>query len=301
VTRRRSAVRDHLEFTAYRLARATVDRCPAVVGSALGSLLGDLFWVLGIRRGIVRFNLRLAFPEWPENTRRRLARQVARHFGRVVIDVLRFQRMGPDQFLKNVDVVGLDNAAGAATLGRGLFYLTAHLGSWEVAALTIGLVRSEPLKAVNRPLDNPLLETELARLRGRFGNLALGKRNVAREILQQLKGGGPVGILIDQKVPPEAGVAVPFFGHPAWTHSILARMVRRTGAPVVPAAALWQGPGRYVLYIHEAVVPDVLAPEELEDEPLTARFSAITEALIRDCPGQWLWYHDRWRHLRVSG
>ena len=47
------------------------------------------------------------------------------------------------------------------------------------------------------------------------------------------------------------------------------------------------------------MIPDSLSEEELEEVALTARLSAIVEAVIREHPEQWLWYHDRWRHLRV--
>ena len=129
----------------------------------------------------------------------------------------------------------LKSAAGstwkeAVERGRGVFFLTAHIGSWEVAALVTGLKLEAGLAVVNRPLDNPLLECELDRLRKLYGNHVFGKRNMLREMMKQLKKGGGVGILIDQRVHPDQGVEVPFFGHPAWTHPVLARMAVKTGA-----------------------------------------------------------------------
>ncbi len=298
MSRRRSPVRDRAEYAAYRLARGAAATLGPRGGTAVGGALGDAFWLTGVRRGIVRFNLRLAFPTWSEDERRRLAREVARHFGRVLVDALRLQGVGRDELLAAVETEGLEHAARALSLGRGVVYLTAHLGSWEVSALAMGLLRPEPLDVINRPLDNPLLEAELGALRGRFGNRTLGKRQVARGVLRRLGEGGAVGILIDQKVRPEVGVEVPFFGQPAWTHPILARLVRHTRAPVVPVAATWEAPGRYRLRLSEPVLVDELPAAELEDAPLTARFTAILEAMIRERPEQWLWYHDRWRHLR---
>jgi KDO2-lipid IV(A) lauroyltransferase len=99
-------------------------------------------------------------------------------------------------------------------------------------------------------------------------------------------------------VSEEVGVEVPFFGQPTWTHPVLARFARRTRAPVVPTFAVWEGPGRYSLRYGEVIDVDELPPAEREDLPLTARFSAVTEAAIRGRPDQWLWFHDRWRHLR---
>jgi KDO2-lipid IV(A) lauroyltransferase len=297
----RSPFRDRVEFEIYRAARASVGTLGPRSLSGIGSVLGDLFRFFGRRRSrILRFNLSLAFPEMTGEERRRLERGVARHFGRMILEAVRIQRLSPEELLREVTVEGSENAAVAADLGRGIFYLTGHLGLWEVAALSIGLARPETLRVVNRPLDNPLLEAELARLRGRFGNLALGKQNIVRGVLSQLRDGGAVGMLIDQRVHPDVGVEVPFFGAPTSTHPILARLSARTGAPVVPAAAWWESPGRYTLELREPVVPDRLAEGERDVVRLTARYTAELEKMIRRRPEQWLWYHDRWRDLRLD-
>jgi len=142
-----------------------------------------------------------------------------------------------------------------------------------------------------------LLDAELERLRAVFGNRALGKRNISREVLAAIRAGGTIGILIDQR-PRGVELEVPFFGQPAKTHPILARFVRKTGAPVVPVFCYWNGPARYTVVYGEPVLPTRLRGDELADGPLTARFMEITEAAIRRAPEQWLWYHDRWRQLR---
>ncbi|MFV2072362.1 MAG: lysophospholipid acyltransferase family protein [Thermoanaerobaculales bacterium] len=297
----RWALRNWVEYLLFRVARAITALFSPTALAWIGGRFGDLFFLVGgRRRTIIDFNLRLAFPEKTGSERRALAREVSRHFGRSALDAVKIQRLQPDQLLERVEVVGWEHVECATALGRGVFFLTAHMGSWEVAALVTGLRIDNGLAVVNRPLDNPLLEVELGRLRRLYGNHVFGKRGIAREIIQQLRKGGGVGILIDQRVEADVGVAVPFFGHPAWTHPILARMVRRTRAPVVPIFALRTAPGRYRLRYEKPVVVDHLPEAELEDEPLTARFMAILEAAIRGRPEQWLWYHDRWRHLRLG-
>jgi KDO2-lipid IV(A) lauroyltransferase len=297
----RSPLRNRLEFVAYRLARAAAHHLGPSSLARLGSGVGDLFWLLGRARGrVARFNLGLAFPELSEDQRRRLERQVARHFGRVTLDALRLQRVTPAKLLEEVEIVGRQHLEQALALGRGVFLLSAHIGSWEVAALTAGLILEQGFAVVNRPLDNPLLEAELERLRSLFGNRALGKANVSRGMLRQLKAGGAVGILIDQRAQAEQGIEVPFFGQPALTHPVLARLARRTLAPVVPIWGLPRAPGRYRVRFDEPVMIDGLSEAELEDVALTTRFIGITEGIIREFPEQWLWYHDRWRHLRQA-
>jgi len=302
VSKDRSALRNRAEFVTYRVAQKTAGVLGPRALARVGSTLGSLFFALGgQRRRIALFNLRLAYPERSEYERRRMAREVARHFGRVALDLLRMQTLEPKRFLDEVRVVDQERAVGLVERGKGIVFLTAHLGLWEVCGAADSMLRGQTMNVVNRPLDNPLLEEELARIRRRFGYEPLGKRNMVRAIMSELKVGGSVGFLLDQNVASHIGVVVPFFGQPARTHPILARVVRRTRAPVMPLCGLWDGPGRYTVHYLDPLLPDELAEDELEDLPLTTRFNEILEAMIRSRPEQWLWYHDRWRELRRLG
>jgi len=301
VSKNRSALRNNVEFAAFRMARGLIGLLSPAGLAKVGDVVGNFYATLpGRRRQIIDFNLRLAFPDMTDDERRALAYAVTRHFARSALDAIRIQRLRPEELLATVDVVGWDNVERALSHGRGVFFLTAHIGSWEVAALVTGLKIEAGLSVVNRPLDNPLLEVELDRLRRLYGNHVFGKHNIIREVLARLKKGGGVGILIDQRVREDQGVEVPFFGHPAWTPGILARMARKTRAPVVPTFALSDKPGHYRLRYDEPVVVDDLSETELEDVSLTTRYMAILEAAIRENSDQWLWYHDRWKQLRIQ-
>ena len=300
MSKKRSALRNRLEFMFFRPARVLVGVFSPAAAARFGTFLGSVFYLVSRRRRrIIDFNLDLAFPEMSVDERRHLAREVSRHFGRVTLDAIRLQGLEPNDLRAEVTVVGQANLQRAIDSGRGFFLLSAHLGSWEAAALISGLLIPGGMSVIHRPLDNPLLDAELERIRATFGNRALGKVNISREILQAIKAGEVIGILIDQR-PRDIDFEVPFFGHPAKTHPILARLVRRTGAPVVPVFGYWDGPARYTVTFSEPIVPAELTEAELGDGPLTERFMAVTEEAIRRRPEQWLWYHDRWRQLREA-
>lgn len=294
----RSDFRNYFELAVYRLARATVGRGGPGVIDPVGTFIGGLYHRLSRRRReIILFNLGLAYPELSAEERERLALRVAQHFGRALLGTLRLQRMTPEKLARLVTVEGREYLDAVSEGDRGTFFLTAHLGAWEVAALYVGLTLPSGLGIVHRPLDNPFLEAELEKFRRQFGNRTLGKEAALRSMLGDLKAGRSVGILVDQKTSAlDFGINVPFFGHPAKTHTVLARVVLKTGTPVIPCFVYAEPGGRFTFCLGPPI------PVEPGDDvtSLTARYTAVTEEAIRQRPEQWLWYHDRWRDLRQS-
>lgn len=300
MSKQRSDLRNRFEFALYCFGRMVVGFLSPSASAKLGGVLGSIFYqVSRRRREIIDFNFELAFPEMSREERTELAREVSRHFGRVAFDAVRVQGLSPEGLRAEVTLEGEDNLRRVVESDRGFFILSAHLGSWEVAALMTGLLVPGGISVIHRPLDNPMLDAELESLRATFGNRALGKSNVSREVLTEIKKGRAVGFLIDQR-PSGIDFEVPFFGHGAKTHPVLARFVRKTGVPLIPVFCTWDSPARYTVHFGEPVDPAELTDEELTDEALTERFMAITEAAIRRSPEQWLWFHDRWRHLREA-
>ncbi len=137
--------------------------------------------------------------------------------------------------------------------GRGALLYTGHFGYWEINALvhapTLG-----PMAVLARPLDNPLLNDLLERVRGRTGNAVIYRRGALRRVLRTLEAKQAVALLIDQHIQTDA-VYVDFFNRPAATTSALAAIALRTGAPVFPVFALPLPGGRFRMVYEHAVDP----------------------------------------------
>ncbi|HUM03451.1 MAG TPA: lysophospholipid acyltransferase family protein, partial [Thermoanaerobaculia bacterium] len=193
-----------------------------------------------------------------------------------------------------IQVLGGETVRSALAAGRGLFLLTAHFGNWEYSALATAAI-GVPVAVIARPMDNPLLETFLRRFRERNGNTVVYKTEAAREMLRILKHGGTIGILADQHAMTADAVVVPFFGRPASTTSIVARLADRTEAPIIPSFCVRTGPARYRMEYGPVIDVRTLSPEERRPAPLTARLNLEVENVVRRDPEQWLWLHNRWR------
>ena len=104
-----------------------------------------------------------------------------------------------------------------------------------------------------------------------------------------------IGILVDQRVHPNDGEALPFFGKPAITSPLPAQLSLRTRAPVLPLFAVPEGSRGYRLEIRPAIWPEEFETEENPELALSLRLLEVTEAEIRRRPELWLWMHRRWR------
>ncbi len=295
MAKQRSAFRNRAEAAAFALVACGTRALPRAQAEALGRRLGLLFRRLSRRRReLVESNLSRALPDASPEELRRLAHGVFAHFGGLVFDLVASIVEPPESILGRVEVVGLERARRAYSSRRGAFFLTSHLGNWEMAAIVTSLL-DMPLKVVGRPLDNPLLEKHLRSFREQGGNTVVHKATAAREMLRVLRSGGAVGILMDQHVRPPDAIASPFFGRPAATTTAVARLADRTDALILPVTCLRTGPGQYRLEYHEVVDPRNLSLAERETATFTARLNGIIESLIRLAPEQWLWLHNRWR------
>ena len=291
----RTALRNRLEAGLAGAFGAVLARSTPEAAESTGRALGRFYRHLDARRRhLARRNLAHAFPEMAPEEVDALSVRVFEHFGGVAAELFRALSHPPADALSRIETEGAANAVDALASGRGVFLMTAHLGNWEWAALGTGALGIST-GVVARPLDNPLLDATLTRLRSSTGNTVIEKRDATRAMLRTLRGGGAIGILNDQHAHPPDAVTAPFFGRPAATSSALAKLADRTEALIVPAYAIRIAPARWRLTYETPLDVRALSPEERGVERLTARLNGILEAMIRRHPEQWLWLHNRWR------
>jgi KDO2-lipid IV(A) lauroyltransferase len=215
------------------------------------------------------------------------------HFGRLVLELIKFATLSEAQIRARSDIEGEDRVAQAHRQGRGVLYFTGHFGYWELQAIAHPL-RVAPISVIARPLDNPLLHRLLERIRTRTGNSVIYRDGAIRKVLRALAVNQGVAILIDQHLHSSDAVYVDFFHRPAATTSALAALALRTGAPVIPVFALPLPHGRYrFVYEHPVPPPADDSPDAVRE--FTQRCTDVLEMYVRREPSLWLWMHRRWR------
>ena len=277
------------------LARC-LDWLPGSAAYSVGEEVGRLAFRLDRRhRSIALDNLHRAFPGmYSAHEVEALARAVFENLGRMAVDVARSDRLLGPQNRDAVRVDGIEWLQAARRRGSGVLLITAHFGPWELLPLVAAL-RYEPIHVVARPLGNPRLDEFLTALRERGGNRVIWKRDAVSAILQVLRRGETVGILIDQHITEKEGVVVPFFGRPASTAFAPALIALRSGAAVLPVGIVREGRTRYRIRIAEEVALRRSGNLKADIVENTARFTAAIEALILERPDQWFWVHRRWK------
>ncbi len=271
---------------------------PASVARVLGVVLGwFLRVVIRFRHNRIDEQLGWAFPELNDDERKKLRKNVYRHFGLLMIEILRLPNWSnqklKDRFCFYHDVENLESALAR---GKGALILAAHMGNWE-----IGLAGSSAAgiktNAVTKEIKGRLGQYVADRMRFGHGVKTIPRRNSIRDILKTLRKGECLGFVLDQNMTADEGVFVDFFNRAACTMPGLAVLAQRSGAPVVPVQ-FWRDADD--IHHHIRFLPEMKWEEQGDDRDEnilynTQLYTKKLETLIREHPEQWLWMHRRWR------
>jgi KDO2-lipid IV(A) lauroyltransferase len=266
------------------------------LGGALGALA---FHLAGRSRRLALAHLAIAFPELSEGERLALARRSFIHLGRCALEVAAWRRIDPilDRYVE-LPPAGERILKEALARGRGLIFVTGHLGNWELLARRISRA-GVPNAIIARAGGDRRWNEMAARIRATAGVTTHWREDAGtgRAIIRTLRGGRALGLLIDQDTRVQ-GVFVPFFGRLAHTPRAAADLALRFEAPVVVCTSRRRGSdplAGHLLDITEVPNPGPGEDREVAVASLTARCTAILEVAIRRAPEEWVWMHSRWK------
>ncbi|MDH4257696.1 MAG: lysophospholipid acyltransferase family protein [Candidatus Aminicenantes bacterium] len=288
-------IKDYPEYFVFQILKALIFILPRKLCISAGKIFGLTLYYLDRRhRRIALSNLNIAFgKELPSNELKKIARGSFKHFGSVLMDIIKFPRLSEKKKNQLIRVEGEEHLRRALRENKGVITFSAHFGSWEIIQYFISQMGK--FTVIARALDNTLLEKELLKLRTRHGSRVIYKHQATKHILKSLRAKEIVGFLIDQNVQKHQAVFIDFFGKKAATTPVLAVFFLKTGAPLVPFFCFPTSSS-----IHQI---QFLKPLEIEQEgdydqqvlKITQLCTKIIEAQIRKNPAHWFWLHDRWR------
>lgn len=223
-------------------------------------------------------------------------RDVYRELGHLAGELGLLENRGSEELKALVEAIeGREHLETLASDPRGIIFVGAHLGNWELLGHMLPLYGLAPLHVVYRPLDNPLLDARLRRSRERHGTRTLERRTAIRPSLAALRQGGTVAMLLDQHTRGQGTVRVPFLGEVTPISTAPARLALQTGCPILSAALLREGPERFRLVAFPPLEPGPYPDSREGVARFTEGIVGLLEAGIARAPAQWFWVHRRWR------
>lgn len=287
-----------LEYSAAKSVLTGLGMLPAPAAIAVGRRMGRIFYRLAsdLRR-TAAINLRLAFPDKTEEERRELVRECFDSLGRQLGLFSQFASRSPQELQDMIEPSGFEHLdAAQKTYGNRIILVTAHLGAWELTSIAFSFL-GHPMTIPVRRIDNPRIEQLVDRYRSRFGNTTLDKLTAARMMVKILRSGNRrIGLLPDLNTLDDEAIFIDFFGVPAATNFVVAKLALRTNALLMPVFAPWnEEKKKYLLMVTPPLAPQSTGDEDADVRRLTTELALTIENQIRQYPGQWLWIHKRWK------
>jgi KDO2-lipid IV(A) lauroyltransferase len=295
----RARSRSHIdaEYALTRGLLGCVGSLPRPASIALGRCLGrTAYFFLARLRQIGMRNLWLAYPKLNRSEHSKILRGCFDNLGRQLGEFCRFPNATREdlQAIVEFDPEGMTHLEQARKRGRGILFITAHLGAWELLVFAYSALES-PLSFLVRPIDNPRIDEWVRGIRSRFGNEPIDKKAAGLTCMRILRNGGTLGILADLNALPQEGIFVPFFGELACSTIGVAALALPTDASVFPVFAPWDAARRRYVFRGGPALEMVRTGDHERDIAVnTARVASVLEKWIRRYPDQWMWIHERW-------
>ncbi len=188
---------------------------------------------------------------------------------------------------------GIENYEKAYAKGKGVMFLTSHLGAFDLQITNMALRGLNP-NIVGTALKDERLNELLWQYRNAYGAVAIERGKESVRLFKVLKSGGSIAILIDQDTKVKSRF-VDFFGMKASTPIGATVLALRTGAAVVPTYVYLDENGMQNMHILPEIPLEITGDEETDLIVNTQNFTNFTEQIVREHPDQWVWMHERWK------
>ena len=285
-------------YWSWRVAAVLVQRLPArlvYIAAVIGGEFAYLVWRR--RREITKrnFAIMLARPAHDPEVAR-VARRAFRNFGKYLTEIMRFPSMGHAELheLVQIDPVSLQHLQAARDKGRGIIFVSAHFGNFELGGARIA--QEIPLTVVADELENQRLMDFLVANREHKNVVILPPQGATRRVLAALRRNEMVGFMMD--LGPRAheldNVEATFFGVRTAFPTIAAALARVSGAPII-VAAVTRDPDNSFKGV--AVPPIFVERTKQAANDLERATQAIVhalEGLMRPQPDQWYIFRPMW-------
>lgn len=268
---------------------------PRKVWLGVCGMLGSVaYYFANETRALTVKHLSMAFPQKSPGDIKSLAKRTFKMLGKNGGDILRSSKVkNLRQLEKFLITDGLENYETAHAKGKGVIFLTCHLGAFDLQITNMAMRGLNP-NIIGTPLKDKRLNDLLWNYRNLHGAIPISRGKETFRMIKVLKSGGSVALLIDQDTKVKT-VFVNFFGMPAATPVGATVLALKTGAAVIPTYIYLGKDGMQHMHILPEIPMSQTGDEEHDIHFNTQVLTNFIEEKIRQYPDQWVWMHERWK------
>jgi len=218
------------------------------------------------------------------------AKNVLGNYGRILAEYPFLKDFRNNNLSNYIEIEGIDNLEKIKLKNKPVVFISGHFNNFELMAMQIE--KSEiNLAAIYRPLNNIFLNEDMEHIRKNYicKNQIKKGRTGTRQILENLKKGNSIALMIDQRVTE--GIKINFFGDLASTTTIPSQIIKKYKCDLVPIYIERNKKHYFKMYVSQPIVIN----SEKSNEEISKHLNKILEKMILKNPDQWIWTHDRWR------
>lgn len=262
-------------------------------------LLADILYVLmyyvaGYRKKVVLNNLKKAFPEYDDPTRKHIAKKFYHHLSDLMLEQAVFHFYSESKALQKISYRNPELLNELYGKGKMVMAVLGHYGNWEYMA-SLGLAIDYPVVAIYKPLHNKYFDRMIQKNREAFGVIPVPMKKIGRTLIEYHKNKKPALTLFlgDQRpIYKQINYWTRFMGQDTPVFLGTEKLARKLDAAVVFLKIRKVKRGRYEM--EAQLICE--SPHSLKPYEITERHVNILEDLIREEPAYWLWSHKRWKH-----
>ena len=281
-----------ISIVAFGLSLIPVKLCH-LLARCLGTLI---YYFIPLRRKVTLENINRVYGETlTKSEKRRIALESYQTLAIVGLETLRLHYTSQEKLLSLVSVHGSEHLDNALAHKKGVIVFAGHFGN-IVACGCAEAVRGVPVNVIAKGMHNKAVERFYFETLQNCGVKRIPTRRSKEQIIQALKQGETVYMVVDQHMPAHRGLICEFFGQLASTTPAPTRFARETGAKLIPCqTAILKETGKHQIDYREEFSLNLSGDQDEILRENTERINRIIEADLKRCPGQWLWQHKRWK------
>ena len=258
-------------------------------GSNLGDFIGRLFGPIFRSKKLIENNLEKSGIVDKKNYNKIISK-IYGNYGRILAEYPFLKAFRNSKLNKFIEIEGLENLNKIKREKRRAVFISGHFNNFELMALQIEKAGIN-LCAIYRPLNNVFLNKTMEEIRENFicKNQIKKGRSGTRQIIENIKKGNSVALMIDQRV--REGIKINFFGKPASTTTIPAQLIKKYKCDLVPIYIERRKNNYFKMFVSEPIK----IGNNKSIREITEHLNKILEKMILKNIDQWIWTHDRWK------